>query len=607
MRAAAFLVVTAMLGGCGFKVGSSTSGDDAGGDDATETPHPIVDDTADEFNEHLSSLADGVIASRGAIEPAGFVTDGLHARAYTTTGLVTATATWDGIVAALANQVGEAWSVVPKDWSHDRPFGLGLTSSDNFTLIFDGEVKLPAGNVDVGMDIDDHALLQISLDGGATWSSQYDGTDSPNTTKTLSVPAAGWYPMRLAYEEGGVSARAAITLAAGGGAAVLLDATMLRARVSDAHGLLLHAWNSVGFGTDVATESSLPAADIDFMQTPPKVDLGLGMDNFTLRLTGQILITQDATYAFSVSTDMEAWRVLVDGQLVGNTWLPQITTPVQNIALKPGWHDILIDYIEGTGPANLHLRVVGGDLNGPVAADRFRPVAAQGRFAVLTDATTHNLVDATGANAPGIAEVPFTTTGIAGATIEMTDWLYDIDGRNAQEAAQITAQLACLPSQKAGSIATPTDAVNQIVVAVSDTSCAGEPYNGMWKLIFTDNVMGGAVGTVKDLVVATYHGGDVRQPFARTTQYISNPIATPNAVGYGHAAFTADARGATIELAVRTGDDEAALDAASWVPVASDATPAVEPHELIQYRVTIAQDGWQNASVDRVSLIYTTR
>ncbi|HEY4177241.1 MAG TPA: PA14 domain-containing protein [Kofleriaceae bacterium] len=607
MRAAAFLVVIAALGGCGFKVSGSASGDDIAGDDTTDTPHAIVDDSAADFTAHLSSLSDGVVAERGAIEPAGFVTDGLHARAYATTGLVNSTATWDSIQAGLATPLGEAWSVVPKDWSIDRPHGLGLTSSDNFIVTLDGEIKLPQGNVDLAMDIDDHALLQVSLDGGTTWTSVYDDTGTATATHTFAVPAPGWYPVRIAFEEGGVIARAAITIGPTGTNLTALDATMLRARVSDQHGLLLHAWNSPGFGTDVPTESSLPAADIDFMNTPPKIDLGLGMDNFTLRLTGQILITQDATYAFSVTTDMEVWRVLVDGQLVGNTWLPQITTPAPNIALTPGWHDILIDYIESTANANLHLRVVGGDLNGPVASNRLRPVAAQGRIAVLTDPTTHNLVDASTATTPGVAEVAFTSTGVPGATLEMTDWLYDIDGRNAQEATQVSVKLACLPSAKAGATTTPPDAQNQIVAALSDLSCAGEPFNGMWQFSYSDNQMGGAVGTAKDLVAATYHGGDVRKPYAQTTEYISTSIPTPGAVGYGNAAFGADARGAMVQLFVRSGDDEAALASAAWVPVVNEAAPDLEPHEQLQYRVVITQDGWQNASVDRVSLIYVTR
>ncbi|CAN5914839.1 hypothetical protein BH11MYX2_BH11MYX2_20430 [soil metagenome] len=601
------MALLVVLGACGFSVSGPTTGDDVSGDDTTGTPNAVVDDTADDFTAHLSSLSDGVIAARGAIEPAGFVTDGLHALGYATTGLVTSTATWDSIQVGLTTPLGEAWSVVPKDWGISRPRGLGLTTDDNFIVMFDGEVKLPQGNVDIAMDVDDHALLQVSLDGGATWTSMYDDIVTANPMHTFAVAAPGWYPIRIAFEEGIITARAGVRVGVTGTTLAPLDATMLRARVSDKHGLLVHAWSSIGFGTDVTSESSLPSSDIDFMNMPPKLDLGLGMDNFTLRLSGQILITQDALYAFSVTTDMEAWRVIVDGQLVGNTWLPQVTTPAQNIALKPGWHDVLIDYIEATGTANLHLRVVGGDLNGAVPAARLRPVASQGRYMVLGDPDTHPLVDASNATTPGVAEIPFTSIGVSGATLEMTDWVYDIDGRNTQDAAQVTAKLACLPSDKRGLSTTPPDSTNQIVVALSDMTCAGEPFNGMWKFIYTDNQMGGGVGTARDLVVVTYHGGDIRQPFARATEYVSNPIATPGAVGYGNAAVTADARGAAIQLWVRTGDDEPALEAAAWVAVANGGIPAVEPHELLQYRVTMMQDGWQNASVDRVSLIYITR
>ena len=189
------VAIVAALAGCGFTL---TSGDDAPeGERIT-----LTDDTAEEFAIN-GGVTDTEIAARGALEPAAFVLGGLHGRAFAGEH-VTTTSTYATVEAAVGPELGTAFRQVPTEWgdTQGRPRGLNINDTGNYTVLFAGDILLPAGPVILDVNADDLMIIEISFDGGVTFPHR---VVSPNSSRTiaLSVPAAGWYPIRVSYEQNG--------------------------------------------------------------------------------------------------------------------------------------------------------------------------------------------------------------------------------------------------------------------------------------------------------------------------------------------------------------------------------------------------------------------
>ena len=155
MRSALALVVAA---GCSFHLHGA--GDDTG--DASGMA-AMVDDTAADFGAS-DTLDSAVIDPGGAIEPAAFVLGGFHVRGYLG-DLVGSAATWADIdtAASGASMTGEAYAQLPIDWGGGHPRGLALNTDDNFTVIYDGELLIPAGDHMVSFDADENGGVKVAL------------------------------------------------------------------------------------------------------------------------------------------------------------------------------------------------------------------------------------------------------------------------------------------------------------------------------------------------------------------------------------------------------------------------------------------------------------
>jgi len=592
------------LGACGFSVAGGGDGD--GGTVPGEVV--LVDDTAADFAANVT-LKDAVIAPRGVIEPAAFVLGGLHARAYDG-NLLGDSDTWDTAVAEAAGKdlLGEGYRQVPADWAAtvpNRPRGLGIPGTDNWTVHYDGEILLPAGTVALELDANERAIAYVALD-GTTFGPRLFSKDSPQQ-QMLDVPAAGWYPIRIAMSPGGGAADLAVTLRPAFGSAIVVDGARLRARVTAAPGLLVFAFGDRALSVPLG-ESAVATAAGSFGTAAPALDLGVPADLFSLRYAGQLRIDTAGTYTFAVDVGADTsdgYRLWIDGAVVANHWASLTDAPTASLTLTEGWHDLLLDHAENTGSASVELRMVGpGIPDGPIATDRLRPAVAFGLTASYLGATPIALVDAS-VNGPSTTTVQAPLVGPPGAVMDAVDIGLGIAN---QRMSDLTADVIDCH----GSTPLPLPAQPGYVYLAARTDCAGTSVMPppTWGYRVIDSVVGNDIAYVATvpglyfpLVVATYHGGD-RLPYAPAMTFVSSPRRITGATTWGKVALTAELGGATLTLEIRTADDEAALATAEWITVPDQQVPRGRPSELLQYRLSVAGTGWERATIDRVEIRY---
>jgi hypothetical protein len=592
-----------MLAGCGFSITSADGGDDGVPEGRRVT---IVDDTATDFAAN-QVLTDGVVASRGVIEPDAFVLGGLRASAYDGNHLADSS-TYDSVVAAVGARVGFGYRQVPHDWSMDtvtRPRGLGLGTTSNFTVLYTGEIALPAGAVTLEANADDRVVVQVALD-GTTFGERlfvHNGT----ATIVLNVPAAGWYPIRAAYAQQGGTQKFTLAMTPGAAARVEIGGDRLRARVTEDRGLVVHAFDGKGLLTP-GGESAVLTVDEDYGFNPPAHDVGVAsFDRYALRFAGQVMIDQKGMYTFTADIGTEAgdlYRIWIDDKLVANRWAPTPDVSSVTLELEPGWHDLLVDFGEEDFTAKIKLLMSGpGIPSGPIDPQRLRPAVAFGLTAPFVALMAYPLADAS-STAPGVTQVDMPLVAPPGAKIGAVDYGFAIAN---QRLSDLTVDLLDCHGAKT---------VSPLAVGVAyyyyaaDATCAGMPVMpaAPWAWRVTDNVPGndftfGTPAVANPVLIATYSGGD-RRPFSTAVTFVSAPHPTPGAIGFAPVEVTADLRGAALSVEVRAAADAAALAQAAWVPAPADAVPSLAPGEVVQYRLSILTDGWQFPTVDKVEVTY---
>lgn len=96
-----------------------------------------------------------------------------------------------------------------------------------------------------------------------------------------------------------------------------------------------------------------PTVDFDWENDSPAQSIAA--DTFSVRWTGQIKADFAETYSFSTLSD-DGVRVLIDGvAVIENFTNHSPAVDVGDVALSVGWHDIVIEYYENGGGAQLHL------------------------------------------------------------------------------------------------------------------------------------------------------------------------------------------------------------------------------------------------------------
>ncbi|NQT21348.1 MAG: hypothetical protein HQ592_16700, partial [Planctomycetes bacterium] len=104
-----------------------------------------------------------------------------------------------------------------------------------------------------------------------------------------------------------------------------------------------------------------PVIDFNWRGNPP--GKGLDKDNFSARWKGRLIVPKDGEYIFyTVSTD--GARLHIDAELLIDNWRDSRTASTKTVIrnLKAGSHDILVEYYERDGNAEMKLEWEGPDI-----------------------------------------------------------------------------------------------------------------------------------------------------------------------------------------------------------------------------------------------------
>jgi hypothetical protein len=573
-------VLLAGLAACGFS--SSILGDDELGQPRTLT------------DAELAGVArDGVVVG-GNVTPDGFVLGGLHARGFQAQ-LVDPGEDMTKILAdaAGATQLGAGYAQVPIDWGGSgRPKGLGLTNDAGFTVIYDGEILLPKGEITLESSVDDRGVIELL------------GQRITNTgAATFVVEEGGWYPIQAAVSQATGTKRLVMTIVQGQ-VRTIVDAARLRARVTSHPGLVGFVFDDEHFSSPRG-QIARPTVDEDFLGLAPPYDLTTSFDHFSLRFAGQLRIDAAGTYMFdaTIGADDSA-RIWIDGAPVAHTrWpgLADVTTG--SVDLTAGWHTILVDYMDEIGFANIEVHMTGPDAPGGGTIDpmRLRPVVVLGNTYTSTPEAQKDIGDNTSTFVPLV--LPGDPTN---ELIDAVDYGFQIDNQ-----LMSTLEVTLFDCNTAGKLLT-TGTLPGVYAYAGDKSCADKVTNPIvdWSLRLFDNTPGTTPfvgpGVVRDFwVSALYHGG-VKTPFAPVFSYTSTPQPTPGAIRIEAVRVLGELANTMLEVSVRAADDPAALDAQPFEVVRE--TGKIEAvGEYVQYRVSIATNGWISPVLDKVEIDYAAR
>lgn len=591
MRRAVLLLVSA----CGFH--SSGGMHDAPAGSAAAS---VVDDTAADF---AAGSADGAaIDRRGTLEPEAYVLGGLRASAYDGNQVAGKTS-WADLETALATATarGVGFEALPTDWMANRPPGLALTSSDNFTVVYEGELFAAAGDHTITFNADDDAALELA--------GMFAHTTLATGSLTFHVDADGWLPVQMAIGDNTGGAKLVVQLDG-----QPLAARETRAHITNERGLQVWLYyNFVGSAGPALAASP----NVDWGMTAPPFDFTGVPNSYTARFMGQLRIDHDATYTLATVTGNtdDGSALYLDGHMVSRTSVLADPHPATaTLALTAGWHSIVVEVsgsqtniLGGSDPHSVTLATTIAEGSGaavPITSDMLRPAVMTGAVAnAFTPSTPLNDTDANG----GVTTLPVpvsTPPPPPGAVVDSAGVLYLYKDATPSD-------YAVTLDERGTQLTLPS--TGNVVYLVADETGAGKPVPataGDWTFTFVDSVTGNSANpgktdqSVIGLVGYTMHGGP-KMPFAPTWTYVSAPHALDGVTALGPITVSGTLAGTLLAISVRTAATADALAAAPWVDVTNGSTPAVMAAPFVQYRLVVTGDGWQYPSVDKVEIAYT--
>lgn len=585
---------------CGCSFESGTVVDDA----APDNQVTVVDDTAADFAS--ADVLDGAtIDSRGAIEPMSYALGGFKARAYDGQLVTSTTANWSEIEQAAAGATlrGAAYQQVPPaaGWAGVHPTGLGLTgTSDNFSVLYEGEFHVTAGDHTIDIDADDAGALEIDTGRG------FEGfiVDAMPGPKVIQfhVDDDRWIGVHAAIGEGTGNARLQLRVDD-----AALTADMVRAPVTAERGFVASVYVPVNGALTLAGMALVDSPNVNFGKIAPPFDLTTST-TYTVRFTGQIWLESKGGYVLKATPDAkDSAAIYVDRHLVAREPAVPGFSGTALLDLSAGWHMIDIElgasqvnFFGQPDPRDITLAVTLGRGDSPAVmldATNVRPAVASGYLALATtpeqplaDADPANGVTELAFDAPaptfesGIVESEVVGFGLRNGTF--TDYSVVFDTGTGTRTVPSTASLAAV---------------------FGDETAAGMPLPaaGAWKLTITDGVAGnGTNPTAVGFAYVTLHGGPL-VPFVPELTYVSAPHQLDGVRALGELRVLGDFAGATLAISVRTAASADELASAPWVDVENGTIPVVDVAPYLQYRLVVSGDGWSYPSIDRVELDYT--
>jgi subtilisin-like proprotein convertase family protein len=581
-----------------------------GGPDAHEMPGAGTwrTDTASDFDVDGHVATGATIDPRGAIEPFAYYTGGVLQTASEGAMQSAAQASWTQVTGFAPTPRVTIARSADVSWGTKIPPGVGLTVADQWTLRFEGEVWLDAGDWTLFLLADDHGFLEV--DGGSGVYDRVVSADYPyEASGTVHAATSGWYPVRWAVSDTGGGAAMRIRYQGPGVAqATTIPRHRLRARVDGVRGLVEYAFDGALYDGDrgITIDTDAPA-DVDWAGGAP-ADLGLSSnDNFSVRWSGQWHVDTAGAYALRYASD-DGQRLWIDGAPLLDAWdnsnHDQTTAPMQ---LEAGWHDVVIDQSERFGSARAQLTVASGpDLVGqPLPVDHLRVV--EGRGERHEHGANHNdlaIPDAPSASVDGVVESPITFALPTSVVTHGVDvgFTYDHEWQG-----DLRIELLA-PSGKRVVL---RDAFGNNGGSYAEhyarADLDGEPVGGTWIVRFID-VDPGAVGTVRDVELTVHTEGAGAPPIEPVASYVSPVRDLGAAAAIQQVRWVAHAPvGTAVAVAVRTCATADACAAAPWSDPLADptgTTPAVAAARFAQYKVDLTSTGDATPSLESIELDY---
>jgi len=340
-------------------------------------------------------------------------------------------------------------------------------------------------------------------------------------------------------------------------------------------------------------ETALAGLASAFGADAPPFDLGMRSDFFSIRYAGQLRVDAEGDYDLAVDIGADAddgFRLWIDHDIVASYWSGLPDQRTATVHLAAGWHDLIVDYSEARGNAQLAVTLGGA----PIDPAHLRPAIAGGLLATFEDnQTIQTIPDA------GQLVIDLPIDGGDQKLIDAVDYAFRVDN---QDMSTLDVDLfdCGLVAQRLTTGAQP-----QLFYYSGDKHCVGKTPSPTWKLRFSDTALGGPIGTVSDYGLGvTFHGGD-RMPFPPQLTYISAPKPAPGMRRVQQLTVDGALAAASYNVSVRAADDETALAAAPFQPIGN--APVDLAGELVQYEIDIAGDGWIYPTIDKVTIDYSTR
>lgn len=552
------------------------------------------------------TMTDATVEPWGALAPIAYYTGGLVQRASDTQFFTDGTtATWAEVMGYTpTGKTAISW-LTSANWAQDTPPSVGLTSGEDWTQWYEGEIWLAAGAWSFAMLVDDHGFVEIAPPGSTTFQRVVSANWATESTGAFTATADGWYPFRYAIVDQAVDAQLQLRFTGPGVALQPIPRDRFRARTDQLTGLVEAGFDdSRGVGDVDTTIDTVGPGNTDWNVGNPG-DLGMtASDTFSVRWTGQFRVDVGGTFTFRYVTD-DGQRLWIDGTKLIDAWTDTTNdNTTGGISLAAGWHDVVIEQSENGGGAAAFLTIASGpELVGqPLPVARLRPVEGRAdRLAAgvnRADLTLPDLVTSTetvAIAAPSNAIVASVDVAFQFTHTYKGDMTFSLRAPNGQ-------QVQIVDFVGAGN-GTYTE-------RYTVSGWTATPANGTWTFVAQDAATGDT-GTLLDVEITPhYTGGD--PPIPATAVYES---AVRDLLAGGGMAVTAIdtiswaervPSGADVAIRVRTCATIPACATATYsAPLtASPGTPVVPAGRYLQYRVDFTSNGDRAPALESLTLAY---